>query len=604
MKIFFYLACVIVGLGVLSFQNCAGKKFESQLESEGFSNTSLTDSVTVQPDCKFNRIGMNEGDTVIAYQSSSVPAGQQCIGQTRSCQNGRLLGTYEYSYCVPGVPKACLINGLTIPHGGKIKTFESALVPYGQTCDQRSEERTCDNGVLSGSFTLTDCAVDRAIDCRLGDVSVLHNTSQRFYQSSQVPFQQACVSELRKCMNGILSGTYTFSSCTPAGPQSCTLDGLSANHSEFRPFYDKRTVPFGQACPAPVSRQCSNGVYLGSEVYHFATCTTAGPLSCTFAGEPVEHNTDVEAFEVASVPYGQNCAAKRQIRHCNNGSLSGSYTFKSCSTVAASSCTTTDGVVIESGISRRLFKSKSVIAPDTCGASSNTETVTCTNGSLSGTARFAACTVAPVVLLPMVGNPGGSGFTPMQCAAGARAMGLAGLSGTYINRVGLLCSSGTTPTQVGSSSGTAFTMRCPQGKYFAGISGNFSDFVLQSLKVYCAAADGSGGSYLGPVGGGNGYTPFETKCPAGFIVSRLLGRTGAHVDQLQLECARVDGIAGENVDCQGVWQNLGCIDGSINGRNIMEYHITVPRQGNGLSCPNAEGDRKSGSIKCFDGPEP
>lgn len=38
---------------------------------------------------------------VTAYQSNTVPLGQTCVSETRSCENGKLSGTFAYESCTP-----------------------------------------------------------------------------------------------------------------------------------------------------------------------------------------------------------------------------------------------------------------------------------------------------------------------------------------------------------------------------------------------------------------------------------------------------------------------------------------------------------------------
>ena len=40
-----------------------------------------------------------DGQSVTAYQAASVPAGQQCVSETRACSNGMLSGSYHYQSC-------------------------------------------------------------------------------------------------------------------------------------------------------------------------------------------------------------------------------------------------------------------------------------------------------------------------------------------------------------------------------------------------------------------------------------------------------------------------------------------------------------------------
>jgi peptidoglycan hydrolase-like protein with peptidoglycan-binding domain len=52
--------------------------------------------------CGFNGTSVANGQNVTAYQSATVPAGQQCVSQVRTCMNGTLSGTYLYSSCTAG----------------------------------------------------------------------------------------------------------------------------------------------------------------------------------------------------------------------------------------------------------------------------------------------------------------------------------------------------------------------------------------------------------------------------------------------------------------------------------------------------------------------
>src|SRR5690606_14055289 len=44
------------------------------------------------------------GQSVTAYQASSVPNGQTCNSQTRQCSNGQLSGSYAYQACTVQPP--------------------------------------------------------------------------------------------------------------------------------------------------------------------------------------------------------------------------------------------------------------------------------------------------------------------------------------------------------------------------------------------------------------------------------------------------------------------------------------------------------------------
>lgn len=52
-------------------------------------------------------------------------------------------------------PADCTFNGRTIAHGSAVTAYASATVPVCEYCE--SERRTCNNGVLSGSYSVASC---------------------------------------------------------------------------------------------------------------------------------------------------------------------------------------------------------------------------------------------------------------------------------------------------------------------------------------------------------------------------------------------------------------------------------------------------------------
>ena len=102
--------------------------------------------------------------------------------------------------------------------------------------------------------------------------------------------------------------------------------------------------------------------------------------------------------------------------------------------------------------------------------------------------------------------------------------------------------------QAGGSGGTAFTQTCPDGAVLAGLQGRFGDFI-DSVKAVCVRLDAIGDAVETTVqsahGGSGGTTGYDLRCPRGWAVTGLRGRSGFFVDRLQLVCAPVqlDGTA-------------------------------------------------------------
>lgn len=113
----------------------------------------------------------------------------------------------------------CNFAGQTVINGNSVTAYQASSVPYGSTCT--SQTRTCTNGALSGSYTYGSCTVTPVANCTLSGNTVNHGSSVTAYQlQSPIESQgQQCLSETRTCNNGTLSGGYPYASCTLVTPE-------------------------------------------------------------------------------------------------------------------------------------------------------------------------------------------------------------------------------------------------------------------------------------------------------------------------------------------------------------------------------------------------
>lgn len=104
---------------------------------------------------------MASGLSTSAYQSSSVACGSSCVSELRNCTNGTLSGSYTNQSCSAAIcPPAAACNlpwGGTLASGGTVTAFQSSAVGGCGSCT--SQVRTCTNGVLSGTYTYPTCTV-------------------------------------------------------------------------------------------------------------------------------------------------------------------------------------------------------------------------------------------------------------------------------------------------------------------------------------------------------------------------------------------------------------------------------------------------------------
>ena len=129
--------------------------------------------------CLFDGKTIPHGQNVSAFQSSTAAFGEKCVSENRICQDGKLAGTFAYPSCAVAAPAMCLFNGTSLASGQSVKAYRSATVPFGQACEE--QVRTCTNGKLSGELSFGSCTVSpkpvpdiQAIAAGNGHTCVVH----------------------------------------------------------------------------------------------------------------------------------------------------------------------------------------------------------------------------------------------------------------------------------------------------------------------------------------------------------------------------------------------------------------------------------------------
>jgi hypothetical protein len=199
-----------------------------------------------------------------------------------------------------------------------------------------SEVRTCHNRELSGSYEFGSCKEHAPRACLFDGKTIQHGESAVAYAESSVPFGSQCNAEVRHCDDGVLAGAAPFSTCTVDGPKACLFNGQTIAHGVSVTGYPVSNPAYGTSCN-PETRVCNNGVLSGSAA--FGSCTPGLPAACMFNGKTVAHGGVVSAYTSPTVPYTGSCTTVLQTRTCNNGTLSGTATNATCMNDAPRSCT-------------------------------------------------------------------------------------------------------------------------------------------------------------------------------------------------------------------------------------------------------------------------
>jgi len=344
------------------------------------------------PACQIAGLSIPSGGSASLYVQSSVPFNLTCEVQSRLCINGVLTGDsrYQYGTCTIRSASACSIAGLTVPHGTSRVFYSQSSAPFNTSCSSHSQTRTCDNGVLLGSsqYVYPSCSTDSPSVCTLDNVEVSHNASRTFYSASSVASTASCltVSQLRTCVNGVLSGSDSYNKSSCSVGISCVIDGESVSHGQSRLLYFAKNIPRNELCTSySQSRLCSDGVFSGNSSYIYTSCAPVAAQNCALDNAVVAHSSSTPFYSTTQAPAGKSCSSYVLSRTCTSGVLSGSSSYNRARCSDTAPCIL-DGITVQHG-SSTIFYNKTNVAFG-IGCASVSKSRVCTNAALSGSIEY------------------------------------------------------------------------------------------------------------------------------------------------------------------------------------------------------------------------
>ncbi|HEY8270895.1 MAG TPA: carbohydrate-binding protein [Pseudobdellovibrionaceae bacterium] len=318
-----------------SFQNCGPAKLNGEASQNGSldsaSQSTLPDLVV--SDFSLNPKNPQEGQSVI-FSVTVINQGQASTPSGLSTDVAFMVDGIEVAKANlvvpplnPGEAVAFTSNQGSVGTNGWISTAGSHSLKV-LIKGNNLEETSTDNNLFEAAFTVQASATP----CQFAGTSINSGQDVVAYQSSSVSFGSTCNSEARSCLNGTLSGTYQFASCSVGTAANCMFNGATIANGQNVTAYQASNVPFGSICSSQ-TRTCTNGTLSGT--YHFNSCSVLSPLNCQFNGATIANGQNVTAYQASNVPFGSICGS--QTRTCTNGTLSGTYQFNSCSVLAPTS---------------------------------------------------------------------------------------------------------------------------------------------------------------------------------------------------------------------------------------------------------------------------
>ncbi len=348
---------------------------------------------------------MDSSTSVIAYKSST-PAykGASCTYERRTCFQGMLGGSYVYPSCsiadnshiydnhgqdyfypVKSYARSCTTPWWqTVKDGGYVYAYKSSNSSYGYAC--QGEYRYCKNGVLQGSYRYSSCNNnhDNGRNCSLPwGGSISNGSSVTAYSNQYGP----CYSQTRTCNNGYLNGSYQYSYCNAYHEDNrrCNLPwGGSIADGSSVTAYSSSTSP----CSSQ-TRTCNDWHLNGS--YQHASCVDK-PVenkSCTTPWwQIIAHGAKVEAYQTSSAP------CYKEIRSCSNGYLGGSFQYNYCNPGSTQGGTDTYGSWQSVG-----DREGNIDSQDTCNANATSPYVCGSESSNSCTdyAKISCSSFSPMI---------------------------------------------------------------------------------------------------------------------------------------------------------------------------------------------------------------
>src|SRR5271166_651061 len=209
------------------------------------------------------------------------------------------------------------------------------------------------------------------------------------YAVASVAYGSTCTADTDTCTAGVLSNGDQYGVCTVLGPGSCTLPwGGAINSGSTSPAYSTGAVSSPASCPAANTISCTNGTLSCSTGSVAANCEYEACSVITGAcnlpwGGFIESGQNVTAYQAATEAWnaGGSCVSS-QTRTCTDGTLSGTYTFQACTLNPAATCTLSasqGGATLNGATPGNTQTEYAAGVAATCTAN----TITCTNGTLS-----------------------------------------------------------------------------------------------------------------------------------------------------------------------------------------------------------------------------
>ena len=326
------LALISLSFLFVFFQNCSAPQsgdlisFVSHPSFDCNEGADCSDEIErINRYCFFNGLAVLPNTGIKAYSS---PESLDCKSETRFCTNGNLTGSFLYKSCESpdqsenSTSKSCEFNGYEVAHEESVLAYlNSGVGGEGATC--QSQLRVCLDGELSGTYQYSSCSTENP-SCLFNGITLNHNAYVKAFKEEG---DSSCSSEFRHCKNGVLSGSHPLTICS-SEKKSCQFNQKTMLEGEKITAYGDFDLLANECIKE--ERRCTNGILSGG--LNRPTCSYPGDQRhCFFSGRSLSPGETVFAYK--KVANGNSYECLKTARTCqNSSSLTGdeSYDLLSC----------------------------------------------------------------------------------------------------------------------------------------------------------------------------------------------------------------------------------------------------------------------------------
>jgi type IV pilus modification protein PilV len=272
---------------------------------------------------------VTNGSSVTAYLSEAEPFGNVAVSpntchdaETRTCTTGTLSGSYTNQTCSIAATADCTAPwGAAVTNGNSVTAYDTSSVPYGFTCS--SHTRTCTNGILSGSGNYGACSTQSTRDISVSTTT----TGTGSVSGVSVSGTGATCVGMTCTVDNAWIGTLTATGTCSGSPTTVTASVVVASPTATTATI-AFPMCTGPVCTTPWSTSVASGgsvaAYLTPSVFSPSTCTSEtrycinGALSGTYTNQSC---TVIPTYSITVA--AANGSGSVTSSTCNGGSCSG-----------------------------------------------------------------------------------------------------------------------------------------------------------------------------------------------------------------------------------------------------------------------------------------